>query len=281
MNLESLQRAMQRLAEGDLETRLPEERAGDLSRLASTFNEMAVKIQAQVDDERAFASHVAHELQTPLTSIRLRSEALRKGIGDPELARQTIIEIDEEVMRMANLVNDLILLSRFEAGRAEPGHEQVDPERLARALLKELVPWAEGRGVNLDVEILDDLPTIEASLNHLRVVFRNLLENAIKYTPAGGRVTWRLWAEDGTLRTELIDTGQGIATEDMPHLFERFYRADSGRGRLVPGTGLGLSLTHSIINTYSGRIDIHSPGPGQGTTVNVWWPVGESVKRET
>ena len=106
-------------------------------------------------------------------------------------------------------------------------------------------------------------------------MLQNLLSNALKFTPANGRIEWRFQANSDTMQMTLTDTGQGIAAEDLPHLFERFYRADKARTRTTGGTGLGLSLVQSVVHLYEGQISIESPGPGLGTTVTIIWPISE------
>lgn len=270
--LERMRRSALSMAEGDLSQRLPTGRQDELGELAVAFNYMAEQVQAMLEEQRAFASNASHELRTPLTTVRLRSEALREGDLDEETARQYIEEIDDEVRRLGRLVEDLLLLSRLDSGRAERGQQQVDVVRLARHLLEEYAPGAAAGHVSLELEAAPDLPPMTASVNHLRIAFRNLLDNAIKYTPAGGAVCCSLTEDNGHLHVVITDTGRGVAADDLPRLFERFYRADKARTRDVPGTGLGLALTRALVDAYGGRITISSPGPGQGTTVEVWWP---------
>jgi signal transduction histidine kinase len=203
----------------------------------------------------------------------LRSEALQEGHVDEATARQYIAEIDHEVTRLSALVEDLILLAQLESGRARPGEQQVDVARLLRHLLDEYAPRLDAKHLSLTLDVPAALPSLIASLNHLRVVLRNLLDNAVTYMPAGGAMTWRLHVEDGHLHVTLRDTGRGIAPEDLPHLFERFYRADKARPRETPGAGLGLSLVQAVVRAYGGRVTIASAGVGQGTTVDVWWPL--------
>lgn len=273
--LERLRAAALRLAAGDLTQRVPEDRADELGQVARAFNHMAGQVQAMLDEQRSFAANASHELRTPLTTVRLRSEALRYDQIDAEMARQYVVEIDDEVARLGGLVEDLISLSRFDAGRAERGHETVDAARLARSVLHELESREMAQGRRLTLEAATDLPEVRASSHHLRVVLRNLIANAVSYTPVGGSVTCTLQLEGHNLLITVTDTGQGIAPEDLPHLFERFYRVDKGRGRTVTGAGLGLTLVQSIVEFYGGRITIESAGLGQGTTARVWWPVAQ------
>lgn len=272
--LEALRHSALRLAGGDLTERVPTGAAQDeIGQVAAAFNHMAGQVQAMVEEQRAFAGNAAHELRTPLTTIRLRSEALRGGELDPDLARQYIAEIDDETARLGNLVEDLILLSRLDAGRAQRGEEAVDVVRLARALVRDVQMLPEAAGKTVTLEAATDLPILTATAGHLRVLLRNLLSNAILYTPPGGTITCRLATAAQAVVLTVTDTGQGIAAEDLPHVAERFYRADRAHTRTVKGAGLGLALVQSIADFYGATVSIESLGLGQGTTVTVTWPL--------
>ena len=279
--LEALRRSALKLAAGNLAERIPTGPAtqpqNEIGQVAAAFNHMAGQVQAMVEEQRAFAGNAAHELRTPLTTIRLRSEALRSGELDPTLAHQYIAEIDDEAARLGDLVEDLILLSRLDAGRAQRGSEAVDVVRLARALVRDTrsLPEAEGKTVTLAAPA--ELPPLDAATGHLRVLLRNLLTNAVLYTPPGGTITCRLAAVDGTVVMAVADNGQGIAPEDLPHVRERFYRADRAHTRAVKGAGLGLALVQSIVDFYGAQFTIASPGLGQGTTVTVTWPTSPAA----
>lgn len=269
--LQELRVAALRLAGGDFAQRLPETRRDELGQVAIAFNHMAAQVLTMLDEQRAFAANASHELRTPLTTIRLRSEALRHDDLDSSTAHQYIVEIDDEVARLSNLVEDLISLSRFDAGRAERGQEMVDVVRLARSVIHELAEREGAQGRELVLESGSDLPELRGSTQHVRIVLRNLLGNAVNYTPAGGKIICQIKKAPDALQFTFADTGNGVAPEDLPHLFERFYRADKAHSR--GGVGLGLPLVQSIVHFYGGRIEIASPGLGQGTTVRVWWPL--------
>jgi signal transduction histidine kinase len=270
--LEALRAAALRLAAGDLDQRLPNMRQDEIGQVATAFNTMAAQVQTMVEEQRAFAANASHELRTPLTTIRLRSEALRSEELDPPLARQYIAEIDDEASRLSGLVEDLILLARLDAGRAVRGTEEIDVSRVARGLIRELEPLPEAQGIELKLIVPPDLPTLTASIHHLRVLLRNLLSNALTYTPAGGMVTCALDVDQSFLKISVTDSGQGIPAHDLPHITERFYRGDKAHTRAAKGSGLGLALVQSIIHCYGGSLNITSPGLGQGTSVCVWWP---------
>jgi signal transduction histidine kinase len=270
--LAQMQKATMQIAHGDFSQRLPETRQDEIGEVARSFNHMAGQIEAMIEEQRAFASNASHELRTPLTAIRLRSEALREGGLDAPTARQYIVEIDEETQRMGNLVQDLLMLSRLDSGRLEAGREQVDSMRLARQLISEIAPLAERRDITVQLDTGTDLPPVTAGSAHLMIVFRNLLNNALKYTPDGGEITWQIQAGEGTIQHTISDTGQGIPSDDLPHVFDRFYRVDQSHSRDIPGVGLGLSLVRMIVELYGGTITLESGGPSQGTTAHVAWP---------
>jgi signal transduction histidine kinase len=271
--LAQLQQAALQIAQGNFSQRLPETRQDEIGEVARAFNHMTGQVEAMIDEQRAFASNASHELRTPLTTIRLRSEALRDGGLDAAISQQYAVEIDDEVQRMGNLVQDLMMLSRLDSGRLEAGRERIDSTRLARQLLAEIKPQADSRAITLQLDAPPTLPLVTAGQSHLALVFRNLLGNALKYTPDGGQITWQIRADGETIQHTIRDTGQGIADDDLLHVFDRFYRVDKSRSRAVPGVGLGLSLVRMIVEFYSGTIRMESEGMGKGTAVYVTWPL--------
>lgn len=271
--LYKLRESALRLSKGDLSHRISPISNDEIGQVARAFNEMANQVQSMLEEQRAFASNTSHELRTPLTAIRLRTEALR---NDPTLddvtARRYIEEMDDEIVRLGDLVEDLTLLSRFDAGRAELGQEHIDCARLAANLVQQMAGQAEEKAIQLSLSVQGEVLPVHASLSHVTVVFRNLLENALKYTPRGGSICWSIKQADHGVHHEIQDTGQGIAPQHLPHIYERFFRADKAHSRDIPGTGLGLSLVQSIIAAYGGRITIESEGANKGTRVSVYWP---------
>lgn len=272
--LKTLQLSAYQLSNGNLDHRAPPFNTTELAEVSHAFNEMAAKLEAMFEEQRAFASNTSHELRTPLTTMRLRTEALRyEAALDNTTRQQYIQELDEELIRMSHMVEDLILLSRFDAGRATLGTEQIDMAAFARSLSMSLQPQLTQRQLQLDLSLPPTpLPTISASLNHLTIAYRNLLENAMKYTPNGGTISWQIVVDTQQLISHITDTGQGIDPDQLPHVFDRFYRADKARSRSIPGTGLGLALVKAIVQFYGGTIEISSPGSAQGTSVTIRWP---------
>lgn len=271
--LNALRESAERLAQGDFAHRVAYAGQDEIGAVARAFNEMARQVQSMLDEQRAFSSNTSHELRTPLTTIRLRSEALRDDLGlDAETTRQYVEEIDDEARRMGALIEDLTLLARFDAGRAEVGENQIDFGLFASGLRARMAAQTADKHLHIELTSPPDTPPVWASLNHVTVVFRNLLDNAIKYTPDGGRIDWRIRWDANGITSVIADSGRGIDADQLPHVFERFYRADKARSRDVPGSGLGLAIVRSIVEAYGGTVCIESAGAGQGTRVTVFWP---------
>ncbi len=282
--LNELRQSALRLAEGEFSHRVHQFHPDEIGEVARAFNDMAQQVESMLEEQRAFASNASHELRTPLTTIRLRTEALRyDSTLNEATAKAYIAEIDEEVTRLANLVQDLTLLSGFDAGRAELGQEQVDMHRFAQSLVHQVTAKSKDRdnSVQISLTMSGEPPLVDASINHLTVVFRNIFDNAIKYSPEGGVVSWEIEKRENGVWNTIRDAGRGIDPVHLPHVFERFNRADKARSRDIPGTGLGLALVKSIVEAYGGQISVESDGVSKGTIVNVYWPERPVLKSGT
>ncbi len=271
--LSQLQRTALQLADGDLSERVPDPSADEIGSVGHAFNQMADQIEAMVQEQRAFTSNASHELRIPLTTIQLRTEWLKSGELDEATETQYVDEIDSEVKRLGNLVNDLLLLSRLDAHRLEIGQEQVDVGRLAKAVVNGLAEKAVAKQVEVNLDTAVSLLPVQANMTHLRVVIRNLMENAVKYTQNGGHVDCQIAQLSDKVQIVVRDNGQGIAPDDLPHIVKRFYRSDKAHSREIDGVGLGLALVGSIIDLYGGSFDVVSDGVGRGTAVTVQWPI--------
>lgn len=211
---------------------------------------------------------VAHELRTPLTAIVGHAEILEScDPADEALWRRSRAFIAAETQRLARLVDDLLSLSRLEASPALL--RTINLRTAVESALSRLFDRAEAAGLTLTLNAPASLPRVRADPDRLEQALINLLDNAIKYTPAAGTVTVRLASEGGYVRVEVNDTGPGIAPEDLPHLFEPLYRAESVRR--LPGTGLGLTIVRAILDQHGGTISVRS-APG-GTTFTFRLPV--------
>lgn len=272
--LARMRQAAIQISEGDFSAHLPDQRRDEIGQVARTFNTMTHRVQAMLEEQRAFASNASHELRTPLTTIGLRVEALQSEAITPDKHARYLQEVEAEIRHMKDLVDDLILLSRFDAGSVEIGRDMVDMPRFARQLMREIQPQSNDAGIDITLHADEMLPPVRANLTHLHVVFRNILDNAIKYMPeSGGAVRWQIEVSGGWLVSTITDTGKGIDVDELPHVLKRFYRADKSHSRAVPGSGLGLALVQSVIDAYGGTFTLNSQGVGTGTTVVVAWPV--------
>lgn len=268
-----LRRTANEMATGALDTRADTHTPVEVAALAHDFNEMADAIEGMVKEQRAFASNAAHELRTPLTAMRLRTGALLEDEVSAEVTREYVLEIDQEMRRLSNLVEDLHLLARVDADNLQVARQMVDCGRIIRALETEFATQLRQKELTWCADLPERLPAVLAGINHIQVVLRNLIENAIKYSPSGGQIEITASATNVEIEIVISDNGVGISAEDLPHIFKRFYRADKSRSRDVAGAGLGLSMAHSIVVLYNGTIVVESEGLGHGTTVVLRLPL--------
>lgn len=274
--LARLENTALQMADGDLSQRVSPLSDDEIGHVGAAFNMMAEQVDNMMAEQRAFAGNASHELRTPLTTIRLRTEWLQSGELDESTSQQYIEEIDSEAQRMSRLVEDLLLLSRLDANRLEAGQEQIDVVRLWQILERKYEDTAVSRQITLKIQYPDSpLPPIQANLNHAQVVFRNVLDNALKYTPSGGSVIVSMQQPGKFVEIRVVDTGRGIASEELALVSKRFYRTDKARSRQTQGTGLGLAMVESILQLYGGSMQINSEGIDQGTAVVIRWPIYE------
>lgn len=222
---------------------------------------------------RDFVANASHELRTPLTAVRGYTETLRDGaLDDPATARRFVDMIHKHTLRLQRLVDDLLALSRAEAPEQTYELQPVDVARIATKVVQELEPQAADRAIDLRTELPEDLPLASGSEGALDEILVNLVDNALKYTPAGGRVIVRARHADDRVVLEVTDTGTGIPARDLDRVFERFYRVDKGRSREVGGTGLGLSIVKHLAQRMDAEVSVVSQ-PDQGSTFRVALPL--------
>ncbi|MFC4100108.1 sensor histidine kinase [Paenibacillus xanthanilyticus] len=267
--IRSMTAAATRMSEGDLRIRLPDTRSKDeLGDLSRAFNHMAGQLERQDRMRQQFVANVSHELQSPLTSIRGFASMLRSP-GIPEADRDRALRaIHEESGRLSKLSGHLLMLATLDAGHCpfDPQPVRVD-EQVRRSMLLLEPLWSAK-----EIEVACDLPALAAAGNHalLEQLWVNLLGNAIKYTPAKGRIAVTGTSVADEISITVADTGIGIDPADLERIFERFYKADQARSRNVEGSGLGLSIAKQIILLHQGRIEASSvPGSGSAFTVHL------------
>jgi signal transduction histidine kinase len=214
---------------------------------------------------------VSHELKTPLTSISGYAETLVHEQADAETTRRFLDVILANARRMQRLVDGLLDLSRIESGGWRPEPEVLDAAAVARESWNLVADRAAHRQVTFETRIEPGAERVYADPDAFRQVLSNLLDNALRYTPPGGRITLRAQREDGGVRVSVKDTGAGITSEHLSRIFERFYRADAGRSRDEGGTGLGLAIVKHLVEAHEGRVAARSE-IGTGTEIVSWFP---------
>ena len=267
--VESLSRAARDLARGDFSRRVQVRSRDEVGELARTFNAMAEELAATEEMRRNLVADVAHELRTPLSNIRGYLEAIRDGVVKPEAA--TLNSMNEEVLLLTRLIEDLQELAQAESGQLNLNLQQCDMSEVSKKAVAALQPKAEAAGITVDLSAVYEDPAV-ADHERMSQVLRNLLVNAINYTPSGGRVNVTVVPRRGDVEVTVQDTGIGIPEEELPHVFERFYRVDKSRSRATGGVGLGLTIARRLVEAHGGRISVTSLS-GQGTTFSFTVPV--------
>ncbi|MBK8030156.1 MAG: HAMP domain-containing protein [Chloroflexi bacterium] len=265
--LQTVASAASEVAQGHYDRRVPMAGPEEVKAVADAFNQMSEKIQAEQRSQQDFLANVSHDLKTPLTSIQGFSQAIMDGVGDPIPAARII---HEEAGRLNRMVIELTDLARLQAGRLSMQTTPIDMGDLTAAVGQRLAIMAREKQVALTVNA-PSMPVIAGDGDRLVQVVTNLISNAIKYTPSGGKVNVCTQVRNGGVEVVVTDTGLGIAASELPRIFERFYQVDKARGP-QRGTGLGLAIVQEIIQAHGGRISVTSPGEGQGSTFTVWLP---------
>ncbi len=251
-----LSSAARGLGQGDLTQRVPATTRDEVGQLAGTFNAMADSLQKAEQQRRNLVADVAHELRTPLSNIQGYLEAVKDGLLQPDST--TIETIYQQVLHLSHLVEDLRLLALAEAGTLNLNREIDSMEDVLRGSVEAVRPRAEARGIAVSLNVPPEFPMLEIDRTRIAQVVGNLLENAIQHTPESGAV--RVLAEviGPSARVTVADTGDGIPPEDLPDVFERFYRVDASRSRATGGVGLGLTIARKLVEAHGGTIHAES-----------------------
>ncbi len=266
----ALTAAAQEMEKGDLTQRVQHVSNDEVGELGHAFNAMADALQRGETLRRNLVNDVAHELRTPLSNIRGYLEAVRDGVIEPNA--RVIASLHDEALMLSRLVDDLQELSLAEAGQLKLHHEPVDVRSVIHQAVSVMQPVAREKQLKLSADVPDDLPPAEGDSERIGQVLRNLMANALAYTPEGGSiaVSARLVARE--LNICVKDTGTGISAEDLPHVFERFYRADKSRARSTGGSGLGLAIVKQLVEAHGGCVWAESI-PGAGSSFHFTLPV--------
>jgi two-component system sensor histidine kinase BaeS len=261
--------AAYRMRGGDLDVRVEVRGRDEVADLARAFNDMAARLAENERLRKQMVSDVAHELRSPVTNLRCTLESIQDGLAAAD--RSAIDALHEETLFLQRLIADLEDLSRADAGQLTLRSEQVDVAAAIRRAAGATLPG--DTGIELRLEIGEALPLVAGDTDRLEQVFRNLLANAVRHTPAGGRVIVRAGRyEAGGVRVEITDTGCGIDAAHLPKVFDRFYRADASRARATGGAGLGLAIVRQLVAAHAGNVTAQSAGVGYGATFVVTLP---------
>lgn len=286
--IRSLTTVTQAMANGQLDQRVTVTGPEEIEHLGQTFNHMAQSVQEVFARQQAFVADAAHELRSPLASLALRIEMLqRHGLDAQGFAPHYLLQMEREVERLRRHVDHLLALARLDEDVAL-ARSALDLAPVLYEIADEMTPQAQVAGVRLQMDVPAHLPAVMANAEATRIMVRNLLDNALQYTPPGGLVTLEATAEKqqpsagggvwwhANQPTEVIiqvsDTGVGIPADHLPHIFERFYRVDKARSRRQGGAGLGLALVRSIVEAHGGWIGVKST-VSQGTTFTIRLPL--------
>ncbi len=252
--------------------------APELGQLATTFNELLDRLEAAHASQHRFVADASHELRTPLAALRAEIEVALRRERTPADYQRTLDSNRHELERLSSLVENLLALAALDAAPTSRQQTQVDLSLVCRDVAEQLSPLAAAQNVRLQLELSEGV-TIPGDVFSLERAVRNLVENALRHTPAGEQIVIRAEARQGEVSIQVIDAGIGIAPEHLPHLFERFYRVDTARTRTHGGAGLGLSIVKAIVEAHGGTVSVESK-LGAGSTFTLRVPCGfESERR--
>ncbi len=277
--IDQLKSAAEKLAQGDLKTRVAVNGRDEVASLAVTFNQMAEQLQAADNKQRELESlrrdliaWVSHDLQTPLTSMRAILEALSDGVvEDPETVKRYLHTAQRDVNSLSALIDDLFQMAQLDAGGFPLNRADASLGDLVSDTLESFTQLAKGRAITLEGNVDSDVDPVHMDTQAIGRVLNNLIGNALRHTPANGRVS--VWVRRVNQRVEVTvsDTGEGIQADDVPHIFERFYRGEKSRSRATGGAGLGLAIARGIVQAHGGDIRVESE-TGKGAQFTFYIP---------
>ncbi len=255
-----------------LQQRLPTRGTNDeVDEVAHAFNETLARLENSVGQMQQFTASISHELRTPLTALRGEAEIALLEARSVDEYKHVLASQLEEFDKLSHMINQLLVLASAEAGEIQWTDQRVDLSALTASLADQLDPVATNKKITLETDVPPNI-NIRGDASWIERVILNLLDNAIKFTPEGGRVKISVTAEAGQVILRVQDNGIGIPPESLPHIFDRFYRAEPSRSKQIEGVGLGLALARWIVEKHRGRILAESQ-PGQGTTLTVILPL--------
>ena len=275
--LQRLAAAARVVATGDFSHRVAVEGSAEVAEVSQAFNEMSAALEQAERQRQNLVADVAHELRTPLSVLQGNLRAILDDVYP--LDKAEISRLHDQTLLLSRLVDDLRELALVDAGRLHLNLQATNVVQVVRTTTESMSQGAKDQEVSLTVQIPDDLPVVQADPDRIAQVLHNLLVNAFRHTPSGGSVTVQASATGDAVEIAVADTGEGIAQEDLPHIFDRFWRADRSRardGRRSGGAGLGLSIAKSLVEAHGGRIWAESTSGGEGATFRFTLPLQKS-----
>ena len=266
--VKALTNAARKLGKGDFSQRVHSRDRGEVGELAQSFNSMANDLERTEQLRRNMVADVAHELRTPLSNLSGYLEAIRDGVIKPDA--DTIRSLNEEASILSRLVDDLQELSLADAGELKLVCQQEDISKL----INEAVAAVQTKRLMITADLQAGLPSVNIDAHRIKQVLHNLLENAVAHTSKDGSITVTAWHEDNQVKISVADTGEGIPLDELPRVFERFYRVDRSRTRATGGSGLGLTIAKRLVEAHGGKIEVTSE-PGRGSTFTFAIPISE------
>ncbi len=273
--LRDMAQAARKMETGDYGQRVHTDSRDEVGQLAAGFNRMSAELESVEQLRRDLVANVSHELKTPISALRAHLENLLDGVESP--APETLQVMLSQSERLGRLVERLLDLSRLESGETPLQRSAVPLRALMSEVLSEIEVARSDRGVAIQDDVPADLPPVFADRERIHQVLFNLLDNAVRFTPPGGRVRVSAERANGSCRVAVADTGPGISPEHLPRLFERFYRVDPSRSQKDGGTGIGLAIARSVVEAHGGRIRVESE-VGKGSTFLFELPVASSAE---
>lgn len=273
--VDEITKKAQKIEESDLSQRINVKTKDELGRLASTLNQMIERLEKAFRRQQEFTSDASHELRAPLAVIQAESTLSLKKERSADEYQRSLESIALEAERMSAVISQMLDLARADAGKEPLVFEEIDLNELITDLSSDIEILCRDKGLGFQLDYKDSL-RINGSRGKLRSLFLNLLDNAIRYTPGGGKISVSIHREEQMAVVSVVDTGVGIPEEELPLIFERFYRVDRARSRSEGGSGLGLAIAQHIAKAHRGRIEAESRF-GEGSIFRVWLPLSHDA----
>ncbi|MCP4428220.1 MAG: HAMP domain-containing protein, partial [Chloroflexi bacterium] len=269
--LQRLEEGAQAIAARDLSHRVPVQGSQEIQSVANSFNKMAAQLETAEALRQNLLADVAHELRHPVHILKGNLQAILDDIYP--LNKEEIARLVDQTNHLTTMINDLHELAQAEARQLSLHKQEIDIAQLIKVATAAFKPGAANKNVDLRVELLGAMPTLKADGLRLRQAMHNLLDNALRHTPKNGRIHIAVEQKENKLQIAVADSGAGIKPEELPHVFDRFYRADAARSRDQRGVGLGLAIVKAIVEAHDGAVAASSPGVGQGSVFTLSLPL--------